>query len=130
MGKNIIVLSCIFGALAVIIGAFGAHGLEGKITEAQQSTYETGVAYHFYHTLALLACGLLSIRYSAKPLRWAAIAFILGILLFSGSLYLLSCRELLGINSWRWLGPLTPIGGVGFIVGWIFFAWGASSIND
>ncbi|MEM1318867.1 MAG: DUF423 domain-containing protein [Bacteroidota bacterium] len=129
MGKIIVTLACILGAIAVIIGAFGAHGLEGKITEVQQNTYETGVTYHFYHTLALLACGLLAWQYPTWQLRWAAIAFALGILLFSGSLYLLSCRELLGLTSWRWLGPITPIGGVGFIIGWIFFAIGAMSIK-
>ncbi len=130
MGKKILVSACIFGALAVIIGAFGAHGLENKISEAQQGTYETGVSYHFYHTLALLACGLLALKHPSKILRSAAIAFGLGILLFSGSLYLLSCRDFLGIRSWTWLGPLTPIGGVGFIIGWICMAIGISKLNS
>ncbi len=125
MGKKILITGCISAALAVIIGAFGAHGLENKISEAHAGVYETGVTYHFYHSFALLICGLLALWQQQRAFRMAAIAFVVGIVLFSGSLYLLSCRELLGIAHWKWLGPLTPLGGLCFILGWGGLARGA-----
>mgnify|MGYP006296499497 CR=1 FL=1 len=113
-------IACLLGALAVILGAFGAHGLEGKISPEQIRSYETGVRYHFIHTLALL---LTALFYNQLNPRWAGLAgafFLAGVLLFSASIYLLSTRSLLGIENWTWLGPITPLGGVAFILGWIF----------
>jgi len=114
--NKIIQAGAIFGALAVGIGAFGAHGL-ADLLEAQgrTDTFETGVKYHFYHAIALMMVGILGhIPSSHKWLTRAAYGFIAGILIFSGSLYVLS---LTGIT---WLGAITPIGGVAFILGWIF----------
>jgi uncharacterized membrane protein YgdD (TMEM256/DUF423 family) len=114
--NKIIQAGAIFGALAVGIGAFGAHGL-ADLLEAQgrTDTFETGVKYHFYHAIALMMVGILGhIPSSQKWLTRAAYGFIAGILIFSGSLYVLS---LTGIT---WLGAITPIGGVAFILGWIF----------
>lgn len=114
-GKNILMIAGISGALAVGLGAFGAHGLEPiLIQNGRLDTFETAVSYHFYHTLGLLGLGILAvIKPSWKGLGLAAWGMFLGILIFSGSLYVLS---LTGIT---WLGAITPIGGVGFIIGWL-----------
>jgi uncharacterized membrane protein YgdD (TMEM256/DUF423 family) len=109
----------LLGAFGVMIGAFGAHGIKPHIAESAYQNYQTGVLYHFIHTLALLGTTLLMIHFpESKRLKWAFRAFIAGILLFSGSLYLLSTRDITGIGALRWLGPITPLGGLAFIVGW------------
>ncbi len=107
----------IFGLLAVIIGAFGAHGLESSLSEYALTRYHTGVEYQFYHVGALLIVGLLPSSMSvstSKLLTLSGWFFIAGILLFSGSLY---AYALTGIKTF---GMITPIGGFGFILGWIF----------
>lgn len=111
-------LAAFLGMTAVILGAYGAHGLRLLLDPPQVETFKTGVLYHFIHTLAILAIGQSSLVQS-KVLKLSTIFFSLGILLFSGSLYLLSCREILGIAHWAFLGPLTPIGGLFFILGWL-----------
>lgn len=118
-GKNILTIVGISGALAVGLGAFGAHGLEPiLIQNGRLDTFETAVSYHFYHTLGLLGLGILAmIKPEWKGLSLAAWGMLLGILIFSGSLYILS---LTGIT---WLGAITPIGGVGFILGWLALAY-------
>lgn len=121
MQKKLLVLTGILGLLAVVLGAFGAHALSNLLTQKQQATYQTGIEYHYYHTLALLGTLILSYQYR-KPtwLYRAAICFIIGILFFSGSIYLLACKELLSLQNWTAiLGPMTPIGGLFFIVGWL-----------
>jgi len=119
MNKQIILTASFFGLLAVILGAFGAHGLEGKISADHLSTWKTANQYHFYHTFALLFISTFS-RAKSQSIRVSFIAFTLGILLFSGSLYLLSIQELIGISNFkRVLGPITPIGGLCFMVGWV-----------
>jgi uncharacterized membrane protein YgdD (TMEM256/DUF423 family) len=117
--KNIFLLAGISGTLAVGLGAFGAHGLEPiLIQNGRLDTFETAVSYHFYHTLGLLGLGILAlIKPEWKGLSLAAWGMSLGILIFSGSLYILS---LTGIT---WLGAITPIGGVGFILGWLALAY-------
>lgn len=118
-GKNILVIAGISGALAVGIGAFGAHGLEQLLIQnGRLDTFETAVSYHFYHTLGLLGLGILAmIKPEWKGLSLAAWGMLLGILIFSGSLYILS---LTGIT---WLGAIPPLGGVGFILGWLALAY-------
>lgn len=120
-GKNILVLAGISGALAVGLGAFGAHGLEPLlIKNGRLDTFETAVSYHFYHVIALFGIGLLSmIKPEWKFLRFSAWCMILGILIFSGSLYVLS------LSGITWLGAITPLGGVGFILGWMGLAYSA-----
>jgi len=118
MHKNFIRIAGIMGVLAVVLGAFGAHSLKNVLEASQLNTYEVGIRYHFYHTLGLLLIAILYKEFPNKWLRWAGYFFILGIICFSGSLYLLACRYVLGIASWTWLGPITPIGGVFFILGW------------
>lgn len=126
--KSFLILAFALAALTVILGAFGAHGLKAKITPEQLKTYETGISYQFYHTFALMITALLMSRLSSPLLTYAGFAFIFGIICFSGSLYLLSTREVLGLTNWRWLGPITPIGGVGFIVGWVLLMLAAMKL--
>lgn len=103
-------------ALSVMIGAFGAHLLEPRIGEAAIGVYETGVQYHMIHGLALILVGLTAGQIGeTRRLYWAGCLFIVGIVLFSGSLYVLS------ISGIKVLGAITPIGGVAFIAGWIYF---------
>lgn len=112
--KLFLVLGAIMMALAVVIGAFGAHGLKGRLTPDMLQVYQTGVEYHMYHALGLLAVGLMLAQFpQAAGLHWAGWLMLAGILLFSGSLYVLA------ISGIRWLGAITPIGGTAFIAGWI-----------
>ncbi len=107
------------GLLAVVLGAFGAHALRSQLDASALGIYETAVQYHFAHSLALLAVALLH-RTATSPrlLGFAGTAFAAGLLLFSGSLYLLS------VTGIRWLGAITPIGGLSFIAGWsLLLAW-------
>jgi uncharacterized membrane protein YgdD (TMEM256/DUF423 family) len=101
------------GLLAVAIGAFGAHALKGILTaNGRLETYELAVRYHFYHALALLLAGIIMKQYPSKLIQYASLFFLFGILIFCGSLYLLSFT---GIGI---LGAITPLGGVCFILGW------------
>lgn len=101
-------------ALVVMLGAFGAHGLQSRLSAEMMEIFETGVQYHVYHALGLLAVGLLAVHIpDSSYLRWAGWLMLAGIIIFSGSLYVLS------ISGIRWLGAITPIGGVSFIAAWI-----------
>lgn len=113
MAKTFIILGAIFLALAVVIGAFGAHALKAKLSSEMLQVYKTGVEYHFYHALGLLLIGIISFHITSGLINWSAIFIIAGIVLFSGSLYLLA------ITGIKWLGAITPIGGISFIVAWI-----------
>lgn len=119
MAKLFIQLAALNGALAVMIGAFGAHALKARLTPELLSVYETGVQYHFWHSLALLAVGLLALQLpDSRALIASGITFIVGIILFSGSLYLLASTDirLLGFMP---VGLITPFGGMSFIIGWL-----------
>lgn len=113
MSKTILLTASVFLALAVAIGAFGAHGLKSHISAELLQTYKTGVEYHFYHALGLLLLGVLAISMPSVYIKWSAILLSAGILLFSGSLYVLA------ITGIKWLGAITPLGGLSFIAGWI-----------
>ena len=109
-----LVLGALFALLAVMAGAFGAHGLRGVIDERGLEVFQTAVTYQIYHSLALVLVAILPVAgLSRRLLGIAAGFFVAGILLFSGSLYLLVLTDL------RWMGPVTPVGGIGFMVGWI-----------
>ncbi|MHA2248771.1 MAG: DUF423 domain-containing protein [Candidatus Kariarchaeaceae archaeon] len=112
-----LLLGSIFSLLAVMLGAFGAHILEDRIDADDMKTFETAVRYHMYHGLALILVAILSIQTQAKQLNIAGWAFTVGILLFSGSLYILA------ITGIKWLGAITPLGGVAFITGWSSLAY-------
>lgn len=111
--------TAVLGATAVIIGAFGAHGLKPHLSAYQLDIFEKGVQYQFVHTLALFGTALLLGRSTAdRMLRWSANLFIAGIFFFSGSLYLLACRDVIPMPV-AWVGPVTPLGGLCFIGGWV-----------
>ena len=119
--KSIIIGASILGLLSVTIGAFGAHGLESILTaHARVDTFDTAVNYQFYHTVALLCLGILMLHVQHKFLQYAAYAFIAGIVLFSGSLYVLSLTNI------TILGAITPFGGLAFMIGWLCLALGIS----
>lgn len=123
MAKIILSAASFLGALAVIIGAFGAHGLKSKLDTYSLDIFQTGVQYQYYHVFAMLSIGLLALKFPGALLQWSAVFFVLGILLFSGSLYLLATKSLLGIEAWKSvLGPITPLGGLCFIIGWVLTA--------
>lgn len=108
-----LVFAAIGGALGVILGAFGAHALKATLSEAQLQTWQTAVQYQFIHVLALMMCAILIRQWGASvALSSAVVAFAVGILFFSGSLYWLA------LGGPRWLGPITPLGGLAFIIGW------------
>ncbi|MDX1489574.1 MAG: DUF423 domain-containing protein [Acidiferrobacterales bacterium] len=114
---------CIELALGVILGAFGAHALEDRLAAAQQDTWETAVRYHFYHGLGALLIALLAQHRTSRLFVLAIRLHLAGILLFSGSLYLLATQSVLGADL-SWLGPVTPLGGLAFVAGWIVAGWG------
>ena len=113
MERKWIAIGSVLGGLAVALGAFGAHSLRDVLTPSALETFETGVRYQFYHAVAIILAGLVLGRDpSAKLSNAAGWLFMIGVAIFSGSLYLLT------ITGMRWLGAITPIGGVAFIVGW------------
>jgi uncharacterized membrane protein YgdD (TMEM256/DUF423 family) len=122
--KVLFTLGALLGALAVILGAFGAHKLKLVLTPEQLQTFETGVKYHFYHVFAIAIVGLLWLKFPTSGFLWSGWFFVIGIVLFSGSLYLLANKGTLNLSSFTGLiGPLTPIGGLFFIIGWITLAF-------
>jgi uncharacterized membrane protein YgdD (TMEM256/DUF423 family) len=120
MNKRFLTLAAILGSLSVIAGAFLAHQLKQRMPPAAVEVYETAVRYQFYHVFALLTCGILSEKFPGSHIVQAGRFFILGILLFSGSLYAISALITSGISVPLVLGILTPLGGASFIAGWIF----------
>ena len=111
---------------AVALGAFGAHGIQGKVDARAYQNWTTAAQYQFYHGLALLGLAALEGRLPVRVVSFVRILFLLGILCFSGSLYLLATRDLLGLEALtRVLGPITPLGGLMFIAGWAAILIGA-----
>ncbi len=118
MPRLLCLLGAVFGLLGVALGAFGAHGLKAVLADEMLETFETGARYQMYHALALITVGWIGRTARGSWVSWAGWSFVAGILLFSGSLYVLA---LTGIRS---LGAVTPVGGLAFIVGWVAFAIG------
>ena len=117
MSRRIILTASLFGAIAVMFGAFGAHTLKNVLSAGSLEIWAKGVEYQFYHTLALLFLSQLALG-NEKLVKWSYIFFTLGVVLFSGSLYLLATRDILNIGFVNYIGPITPIGGLCFILGW------------
>ena len=114
MHKTFLLIGAALGALSVMIGAFGAHALRATLeASGRLDTFETAVKYQFYHTLAILLVGVLLLHVQNRLLEWSGWAFLAGIIIFSGSLYLLC------LTGVRWLGAVTPLGGVAMIAGWV-----------
>lgn len=111
------ILGAANAALAVVLGAFGAHSLKTHLAVDMLAVYQTGVLYHMFHALGLLAAGLTLTQLSDSALlKWCGWLMLAGIVIFSGSLYILST------SGWKWLGAVTPLGGLSFIVAWVLFA--------
>jgi uncharacterized membrane protein YgdD (TMEM256/DUF423 family) len=117
MDKKLIAVGALFGATSIILGAFGAHALKVKLPEAALVTFETGVRYQMYHALFLILCGILSIASSTakKAILWLT---TIGVVFFSGSIYFLATQSVLNVD-FKFLGPVTPIGGLLLIAAWI-----------
>lgn len=111
-----LVSAALLGALAVALGAFAAHGLKSVLSTSMLEVFQTGVDYQFWHVGALLVTGLLQQKRNSRGLRVSALAFLLGIACFSGSLYVLA------LSGVHWLGAITPLGGTAFIIGWLSLA--------
>jgi len=122
--KTVLTIAAVSGLLAVILGAFGAHVLKGIISPEILETYKTGVQYQFYHTFALLAAGILMNFNQSKALKWSAYLFMIGMILFSGSLYVLA------ISGVKVLGIITPFGGITWIAAWILLIVHCSKLAD
>jgi uncharacterized membrane protein YgdD (TMEM256/DUF423 family) len=119
MTRIFVALGAISALLAVAAGAFGAHALRSRLSPDTQAVFETGARYHMYHALALLAAAWAFTRWPGGPVIAAGWLFVVGTVLFSGSLYLLA------LTGQRWLGAITPLGGLAFILGWAALAWAA-----
>ena len=117
---NYFVTGAVLSGVGVALAAFGAHGLKTRVEPELLTVFETGVRYHMYHALGLLAVGWALARNPQPALQFAGALFVAGILLFSGSLYLMT------FTGARWLGAITPLGGLAFLIGWTLLAWGAS----
>jgi uncharacterized membrane protein YgdD (TMEM256/DUF423 family) len=127
MNKKLLMIAGISGALCVALGAMGAHALKDKLPVENILTYETAVRYQFYHTLALLLVAVLSDKIQSKLLNYSSALFIAGIILFSFSLYFLALRPVMGIGNdeMKWVGAITPLGGVSFILAWLMLSFAA-----
>lgn len=122
--KSILTIAAISGLMAVALGAFGAHALKKMISPEMLEVYKTGVQYQFYHTFALLAVGVLMYFNTSKALQWSGYLFVVGILLFSGSLYVMTIT---GIKA---LGIITPFGGTVWITAWFLLLMHCRKINS
>ena len=116
--KIVYLFACFYGGSAVILGAMGAHWLKTKLDSSQLESFKTGVLYQLLHAIVLLVLALQADKLAGNLYNSAVICFTLGIFLFSGSIYLLSTKELMELQNLRWLGPITPLGGLLLISGW------------
>jgi uncharacterized membrane protein YgdD (TMEM256/DUF423 family) len=123
MVKVWLMIAAVFGFFSVALGAFGAHTLKNVLDEYGKSVYEKAVLYQMFHAMALFAAGVLQHLFKEVPFGPAGWGFSVGVLLFSGSLYLLA------VTGIRWLGAITPIGGIAFLFGWLWLIYGVSRIR-
>ena len=125
MHRPFLIAGILFGALAVALGAFGAHGLQNVTTDEKiLHGFQTAVQYQVFHALALLTVAIIYERFPGKWIKWAGNFFIIGIILFSGSLYLLTALKISESDFTKIVGPITPIGGVFYIIGWLALLFG------
>lgn len=117
MMKALVLIGIIYGFLSVALGAFGAHALEGKISDNAISIWEKAVHYQMFHALTILIAGFALLKYESSALLFAGWAFVVGVILFSGSLYMYATTGI------RMMAMITPFGGVIFLVGWILFGY-------
>ncbi len=119
MHRGYLKTAALLGALSVAMGAFAAHKLKEIVDPDAVNIFETGVRYQFYHVFALIAVGILYSNFKNSVMKWSGIFFIAGIILFSGSLYALTYVHVSNLTGMKWIGPVTPLGGLCFIIGWI-----------
>jgi len=124
MHKGFLLVASILGALSVGLGAFGAHGLKKVVPPEIVASFETAVRYQFYHVFALLAVAILFEKFPDRFLKWAGNCFIIGIILFSGSLYLLTVMKATDSVGLTGIGIITPFGGLFFMAGWLLLFFG------
>ncbi|MBC8322391.1 MAG: DUF423 domain-containing protein [Candidatus Marinimicrobia bacterium] len=115
--KSIIITGALFAGLAVLLGAFGAHSLKAKVSPEDLLIFETGVKYHMYHALGLILVGLLGFHFPMDVIHLPSLLLIIGVVIFSGSLYVLV------LSGARWFGAITPFGGLALISGWLLLAF-------
>ncbi|MEO7311567.1 MAG: DUF423 domain-containing protein [Chitinophagaceae bacterium] len=123
MHRGLMMVGSLLGAFAVALGAFGAHALKQKIGPEELAVYQTGVQYHFYHVMAVFITASVYSKFHRPAVLWAGRFFIAGIVLFSGSLYLMTYLKAFTRSEIKWLGPITPLGGLFFIIGWLMLGW-------
>ena len=124
MHKAYLLTGSVFAGLAVVLGAFGAHGLKKLVGPETVGTFQTGVQYQMYHAFALMILAIVYERFTNSYMHYAGLFFIGGILLFSGSLYLLASLKAMNKIGLSGIGIITPIGGLLFITGWVLFIVG------
>lgn len=130
MTKNVLIKAGIFGVIAVIGGAFGAHALKAILTPEQLTSFQTGVRYQMIHAVVLLFLFLLINKFEIKQFKIAVHLIFWGVILFSGSIYLLTLKNLIGLEALKFVGPITPIGGLLIILGWVFIVLGGIKLKN
>jgi uncharacterized membrane protein YgdD (TMEM256/DUF423 family) len=130
MIKNILIKGAILGCIGVILGAFGAHALKAVLTPEQLASFNTGVRYQISHAIVLLFLFLLIEKYNSKQLKIASSLIFWGTILFSGSIYLLTLKNILALEFLKFAGPITPIGGALIISGWLFIIIGGVKLKE
>jgi uncharacterized membrane protein YgdD (TMEM256/DUF423 family) len=120
MHRGFLKIASFLAALSVALGAFGAHALKKLVDQNSLATFETGVRYQFFHVIAIFLVAIIYKEIPSRRLKIAGSLFVAGIILFSGSLYILSLAQVDANPGYRWIGAITPFGGVCFIAGWLF----------
>ena len=122
MNKTFLITAALLGAFTVALGAFGAHAIKERVNEYTLGIFETAVKYQFYHVFALMAAGILFQQFGNTWMLWSGRLFIAGIIIFCGSLYALTYFLANNNEGMKWLGAVTPFGGLCFIAGWVCMA--------
>lgn len=130
MTKNILIKASILGGIGIILGAFGAHALKDTLTPEQLASFNTGVRYQISHAIVLLFLFLLIEKYDIKQFKIASSLIFWGTILFSGSIYLLTLKNILVLEFLKFAGPITPIGGILIISGWLFIIIGGIKLKN
>jgi uncharacterized membrane protein YgdD (TMEM256/DUF423 family) len=119
MHKGFLKIAALIGALGIMLGAFAAHAIKSRVAADVLQIFETGVRYQMYHCFAIFVTAILYKEFPTKNIVWAGKLFLIGIIIFSGSLYLLTYIKAIGADNFLWLGAVTPFGGIAFIAGWL-----------
>lgn len=129
MNKNTLIKASILGMIAVLGGAFGAHALKEILSPEHLASFNTGVRYQMIHAVVLFCLFLLGLKFEMKQFKIATTLIFWGVILFSGSIYILTLKNIIGLEALKFAGPITPIGGLLIITGWLFILLGALKIK-